>query len=183
MAAYGPASIRKTVSPNAPVQSPATRFHYGTVPKDYTSALHSPQFDLEQLLLQLFIDLHTSNPDHEIFGKPAQGLVRLPLYSARIGEPSWAKTCGSFAVRVIDEMKSDFQLEGRWMSRTRYIQITRTSKGNQVMYRQVSILRLLAFLAEPTPLHWTYLSGSSQIGIQQPSSDTVDRQLIVYIDA
>ncbi|KAK9368606.1 hypothetical protein V1509DRAFT_556494, partial [Lipomyces kononenkoae] len=103
----------------------------------------SLQVDLEQHLLQLFIDLHTSDPKHEIFGAPAQGLVRLPLYASRIREPSWASTCRSIAVRILNAMGSTFQLETCWMLRSRHIQITRTSKGNTMMCRQVSIVRLL----------------------------------------
>ncbi|KAK9238561.1 hypothetical protein V1525DRAFT_400909 [Lipomyces kononenkoae] len=45
---------------------------------------------LERHLLQLFIDLHTSDPNHDIFADPAPGLVCLPLYSlglrSRVGQ-------------------------------------------------------------------------------------------------
>ncbi|KAK9357952.1 hypothetical protein V1504DRAFT_462733 [Lipomyces starkeyi] len=92
--------------------------------------------------------------NHEIFGEPAQGLVRLPMYSSRPGRPSWAKVCKVIATWVHDEMKSSLKFEGCWMSRNDRLEIT--SKG--VRYRRVLVVRLLAFLADPSPIHWEYLN-------------------------
>ncbi|KAK9482564.1 hypothetical protein V1527DRAFT_379317, partial [Lipomyces starkeyi] len=84
---------------------------------------HSPGLDLDRHLPQLFIDLHTSDPNHEIFGEAVQGLVPLPLYSSRTTDKnlSWANACKNIAICVLNEMKSSFQLQACWMSRTRVL--------------------------------------------------------------
>ncbi|KAK9243652.1 hypothetical protein V1506DRAFT_555240 [Lipomyces tetrasporus] len=106
------------------------------------SAPHSPRLQLERTLLQLFIDLHTSEPNHEIFGEPAPGLVRLPLYSSPGNHQSWAKVCRNLAVGVLNEMKSSFQLQACWMSRTTSTQISKSSMTSQrktTIYKNVMI--------------------------------------------
>ncbi|KAK9389211.1 hypothetical protein V1515DRAFT_614097 [Lipomyces mesembrius] len=90
------------------------------------STPHSPRSVLEQCLLQLFVDLHASNPNHEILGEPGQGLIRLSLYASRKGEQSWAKVCRGIALSVLTEMKSCFQINACRMSRNRKIYITKT---------------------------------------------------------
>ncbi|KAK9429467.1 hypothetical protein V1505DRAFT_154281 [Lipomyces doorenjongii] len=122
------------------------------------SARHSPRLQLEQHLLQLFINLHTSDPEHEIFGEPGQDLVRLPLYSSGNTDQSWAKVCRSIALCVVTEMKSSFQFQGCWMAHFLKVRICKTSNRRLVTYKNVMIVRLLAFLADPTPLHWAYLT-------------------------
>ncbi|KAK9359290.1 hypothetical protein V1504DRAFT_458405 [Lipomyces starkeyi] len=136
---------------------------------------HTTRVDLERRLHQLFIDLHTSNPNHEIFGEPAQGLLRLPLYPSRTSDQSWAKTCKNIALGVLTEMKSGFQLDACWMSRSKITQITRWCKGKKVLYKHVSIVRLLAFLAQPTTLHWKYLSDNGLSALDTPFSHACNR--------
>ncbi|KAJ8102216.1 hypothetical protein POJ06DRAFT_79547 [Lipomyces tetrasporus] len=72
-------------------------------------APHPPSSRLERELLQLFINLHATHPNHEIFGQPAK---------SRPTDQSWAMACKRIAFWVSDEMKSDFTLNGCWMSRT-----------------------------------------------------------------
>ncbi|KAK9354975.1 hypothetical protein V1523DRAFT_361222 [Lipomyces doorenjongii] len=136
---------------------------------------HSVRLNLEQRLLQLFIDLHTSNPNHEIFGEPAQDLVRLPLYSSRKNDNCWEKVCRNIALGVVKEMGSDFQLQACWMSRNRSILVARCSNGKRVTFRNISIVRLLAFLAEPTDLHWKYLSDNASSAFLTPFSHACNR--------
>ncbi|KAK9377578.1 uncharacterized protein V1513DRAFT_26 [Lipomyces chichibuensis] len=139
------------------------------------SAPHSPQCYLEQHLLQRFIDFHTTDPSHQIFGEPSPGLVRLPLYSSRANEQSWAKVCGNIATRVLKEMKSSFRLQACWMSRSKCIQISKKSKGNTVIYRNIGIVRLLSFLANPTPLHWAHLSENGKQAFETQFSHFCNR--------
>ncbi|KAK9357295.1 hypothetical protein V1504DRAFT_481551 [Lipomyces starkeyi] len=114
------------------------------------SAPHSPRSELEQCLLQLFIDLHTCAPHHELFGEPGQGLVRSPLYASRSTDQSWVKACRNIALSVVTEMKSSFRLEACWMARSTKIYIKKTSNRSTMIYQRVRIVRLLLFL--PIPL-------------------------------
>ncbi|KAK9486469.1 hypothetical protein V1527DRAFT_57436 [Lipomyces starkeyi] len=135
----------------------------------------SSRSGLEQHLLQLFIDLHNSDPNHEIFGEPAPGLVRLPLYGLRRTDQSWVNVCRSIAISVISEMKSSFQLEACWMARSLTIYIRKTCNGIRVTYHAVSIVRLLAFIANPTPRHWAYLTENGFRGLDTPFSHWCNR--------
>ncbi|KAK9331759.1 hypothetical protein V1520DRAFT_61076 [Lipomyces starkeyi] len=129
----------------------------------------SPQCDLERHILQLFIELHTSDPNHDIFGEPGPGLGRLPLYSSRVHEQSWSKVCGNIAARVLKEMKSNFQLGTCWMARDKNIRISKMSKGNMVVYRTILVTRLLSFVADPTPLHWAILVEKARKHLRRSS--------------
>ncbi|KAK9247935.1 hypothetical protein V1506DRAFT_445816, partial [Lipomyces tetrasporus] len=134
--------------------------------------------DLERILLQLFIDLHTSQPNHEIFGEPAKDVVRLPLYSTspgikRANSQSWSTFARLISSWVSSEMKFNFEITGCWMSRWTEIQIR--SHGQAL--KKVRVVRLLAFLADPTPRHWSYLTENGVRAIDTPFSHICGRGL------
>ncbi|KAK9352184.1 hypothetical protein V1523DRAFT_414767 [Lipomyces doorenjongii] len=128
-------------------------------------------YDLQSMIFQLFIDLKGNEPNHEIFGEPAQGLVRLPLHSSRPEGPSWAKVCKYIATWVFDETKSSFSFEGCWMARQQKIVIS----SGDVTYRRIYVVRLLAFLRDPSTLHWQYLSEDKQQAMNTPFSHACNR--------
>ncbi|KAK9484577.1 hypothetical protein V1527DRAFT_195576 [Lipomyces starkeyi] len=60
------------------------------------------------------------------------------------------------------------------MSRTVFIYISKTSKRSTVIHQRVKIVRPLAFLANPTPLHWAYLTENG-LALDTPFSHWCNR--------
>ncbi|KAK9326074.1 hypothetical protein V1517DRAFT_235910, partial [Lipomyces orientalis] len=106
-------------------------------------APHSPSSDLERRLLQLFIDLHASDPTHDIFGEPAKGLIRLPLYTSRTNGQSWQNICKKIGSWVANEMESGVELDKCWMSRYCQISISAQSARRCVTLKKIYAVRLL----------------------------------------
>ncbi|KAK9236977.1 hypothetical protein V1525DRAFT_405216, partial [Lipomyces kononenkoae] len=94
---------------------------------------------------------------------PAKDVIRLPLYSSYPCGQSWAKCCKQIAAWVYKEMKSNFALTGCWMARRTLISISMPSSGRTVVLKRIRVVRLLAFLADPTALHWAYLTEWSPL--------------------
>lgn len=133
----------------------------------------SASFDLQAHLVDLFQNLHTSDPNHAIFGPPTTGLLRLPLTSRRKNGQSWTNVAKKIAGWVLGEMGDKFSEKGCWMSRQYQLQITETNgAARPVILRQFLVCRLLAFLVDPSDEHWQYLDNG---GIQHPFSHACGR--------
>ncbi|KAK9238562.1 hypothetical protein V1525DRAFT_400911 [Lipomyces kononenkoae] len=109
-------------------------------------------FDLERELLQRFINLHSSHPHHEIFGEPTEGLLRLPPYPSRPTEQNWANLCRIIACSVSHSIGSSFGPSDCWLVPAQGRRICIDTKA-EFSIKAFLIARLLAFLADPTPLH------------------------------
>lgn len=134
---------------------------------------HQPPSTFKSHLIDLFRNLHTSDPNHAIFGPPTTGLLRLPLTSRRKNGQSWTNVAKKIAGWVLGEMGDKFSEKGCWMSRQYQIQITETNgAARPVILRQFLVCRLLAFLVDPSDEHWRYLDNG---GIQHPFSHACGR--------
>lgn len=130
-------------------------------PPPLTTAV-APAHNIEAEILSL---LERLPPTHPIFGPPTVNLVRLPLRSpGRANGQCWAKVAQQISGWVRREMrKEDIRRDNCWMSQSAEVQITRTRPGSTrvEVLRKIVVVRLLAFLLDPTDASWTKLCASS----------------------
>jgi hypothetical protein len=140
-----------------------------------TPTTHS--FDLEKKLVSLFEDLHTSHPHHAIFGAPTAGHIRLPLQHARANGQCWINVAKKIGRWVRGEMGDKLGERTCWMSTQAQLQITQPNGRHSVqVLTQVTVVRLLAFLANPTNDNWLKLSPAPPLRpIDFPFSHTCAR--------
>ena len=120
----------------------------------------NPQhLDLEATLLQFVETLYKVEPNHPIFGEPIKGSIKLPYEAPRKNGQCWRNVMTKIAKWVTDEMGDKWALDSCWMSNRAQVQITKTSgpHSNDV-YASITVTRLLAFFASPTPQNWRFLS-------------------------
>ena len=112
-----------------------------------------------QRLMALFESLPE---DHPIFGEPAEGLVRLPMTSPRANGQCWTRWCDKLGAAVSKEMGRKLGPGTCWMSRQTDIDIRAPTGGHSTrVLRKVAVVRLMAFLRDPTDDNWTKLSARS----------------------
>ena len=146
-------------------------------PQPSTNPLLPPPFDHEELLVDLFEDLHTSQPTHPIFGSPAMGMLRLPLRATRSNGQCWINVAKRISRGIRREMGRKLGGNTCWMSAQPQLQITRPRGNHGVdVLIQVTVVRLLAFLAAPTATNWDKLCPPPPArAIDSPFSHTCSR--------
>lgn len=124
--------------------------------------------EVEDYLLQLLSALYTSNATHAMFGQPTAGLVRAPyqLINGRGEEikrgTSWRNIVRNIVRRFPTTLVG---LNECWMVRTNTYQIATTTGAphhTPINLRAFRIVRLLAFLKQPSDINWFALSTGSE---------------------
>jgi hypothetical protein len=129
-------------------------------PVNKKSASSSPLVRLSNLLVGLVDTLYCKSPRHPIFGEPANGLIRLPYQSSRANGQCWVNVMKKFARWIVDTMGSRWEENSCWMSNKSQLQITTADGPHSVkVYRQVMVVRLLAFFSDPTDENFTFLTS------------------------
>jgi len=121
--------------------------------------------NLEAHLTGLVLQLYRQEPHHEIFGSPCAGLVRLPCHPmGRKNGQCWMNKMKQVASGIMAEMGDRWTIESCWMSTKGQLQITNaTGSHSNEVYASITITRLLAFFASPTPENWGYLTSAHPI--------------------
>jgi hypothetical protein len=157
-----PAQINETTkaSPSSPTPSPATTTTECLMIEDIAS-------HIEQTLLNLF---KTLPEDHPIFGVPADGLVRQPLFPVREKGKCWASTCKNLGRAVEKQMGRKVPVGSCWMSHTKQVILgwwdpNKSNKngdtGGWHYTRRIQAVRLIAFLNAPTDKNWENLCSTT----------------------
>lgn len=106
----------------------------------------------------LVTNLYQLSPDHPIFGPTESGSFRLPLREVGRNQLSWESKCRGIG-RDVEKAMGPWILPGScWMKKDPSIVISR--KGDGVL-AQCLIVRLLAFLTDPSPANYTYFTATS----------------------
>jgi hypothetical protein len=114
-----------------------------------------------------FQSLHSTSPSHAIFGTPEKGKIRAPLTLVGSKEGSltraisWEKKCRALAVDVEKKMGAFIYPESCWLRDDQAWVFNRRSEGKVETLHSVLVVRLLAFLADPSEQSWEILVGES----------------------
>lgn len=158
-----PALAETSANATVPCKRPATEppaAEHKPPPKKH-AALSTT--DLEAHLTGLVRKLYQQKPNHEIFGSPTAGHIRLPCHAiGRKNGQCWVNKMKQIANWVIDEMGERWSMDSCWMSTKGQIQITNPTGGHSSeVYASITVTRLLAFFASPTPENWAFLTSDT----------------------
>lgn len=111
----------------------------------------------ESFFLKLLSDIHSRDPNHEMFGPLEAGHLRAPYEpTTRKNGTSWQSVIKSIART---KYLYPIQLESNdcWMSKTSSVKLTKQENRKTVLLKSVKTVRLLAFLIDPSDENWVAL--------------------------
>jgi len=131
--------------------------------------MNNRQVEVYNQLFTLLNKIRDSQPGHPMFGPISEGLIRAPFESQRANGTSWKNFIRNIAM---NPYRRPIKWGGNmcWMAKGHTLKITRTETGGKVTpLRSFKTTRFLAFLANPTPENWTYLSDErKQAALNHP---------------
>jgi hypothetical protein len=108
-----------------------------------------------------FTALHEQNPHHPIFGKRQAGKIRLPFTGTGRNRFDWEAKCLTLARSVEEAMGPWIMTNSCWMKvdSTWHITMKDPRTNKPIALVQFQIVRLLAFINNPTTEGWAALTG------------------------